>query len=155
LSLDFTDVFGSGFGFDSITGDFEMRDGSAFTDNLALDGPAAAVGIVGRAGLVDKDYDQTAIVYANFGSSLPIAGAIAGGPAVGAALLVFSEIFKKPLRQMGRVTYKITGSWEDPQIVKTGSARPINPQKQDQLQDGSGAGEEVAESPEADSAGAP
>ncbi|NNF16453.1 MAG: TIGR02099 family protein [Gammaproteobacteria bacterium] len=128
LGLDFRDVFGSGFSFDSITGDFELRDGSAFTDNLALRGPAANVGVVGRTGLVAKDYAQTAVVYANFGSSLPLAGTLAGGPAVGAALLIFSELFKGPLRQMGQVSYEISGSWDEPEITKTGSVRPAVPE---------------------------
>ena len=124
LNLDFRDVFDSGFGFDSVAGDFVIRDGNATTENLALSGPAANVVIVGRTGLIDKDYEQTADVYANFGSSLPIAGALAGGPAVGAALLVVTEIFKKPLQNMGKVSYSITGSWDDPVVVRTGSARP-------------------------------
>ena len=118
LSLDFRDVFDSGFGFDYIRGDFSLRDGNAYTSNLVLEGPAAQVGVMGRAGLVTRDYDQTAVVYANFGSSLPVAGAVVGGPAVGAALLVFSELFKKPLQEMARVNYRITGSWEDPQIER-------------------------------------
>ena len=69
-------MFDSGFGFDSISGDFVIRDGNASTENLALSGPAANVVMIGRTGLIDKDYDQTAVVYANFGSSLPIAGAL-------------------------------------------------------------------------------
>lgn len=124
LSLDFRDVFGSGFGFDGISGDFILKDGDAVTENLALRGPAANVVITGRAGLEAQDYDQLAYVYANFGSTLPIAGAIAGGPAVGAALFVFSEIFKRPLRQMGQVTYSIRGSWDDPKIERLSASRP-------------------------------
>lgn len=127
LNLDFRDVFDSGFGFDSITGDFTVADGNAVTDNLALSGPAANVVIVGRTGLIEKDYDQTAVVYANFGSSLPLAGALAGGPAVGAALLVVTEIFRKPLQNMGKVSYSITGGWDDPQVAKTGSVPPADP----------------------------
>ena len=118
LSLDFRDVFQKGFAFDAIEGNFSVRGGNAFTDNLTLRGPAAQVAVVGRAGIADRDYEQTASVYANFGSSLPIAGALAGGPAVGAALLIFSEVFKDPLKQIGRVDYRITGSWEDPVFAR-------------------------------------
>ncbi|MEM9058272.1 MAG: AsmA-like C-terminal region-containing protein, partial [Pseudomonadota bacterium] len=111
LSLDFRDVFRSGFGFNSIQGDFTLSDGNAYTSNLVLDGPAAQVGIIGRAGIAARDYDQTAVVHASLGATLPVAGALAGGPAVGAALLIFSEVFKKPLQDMVRVNYRITGSW--------------------------------------------
>jgi uncharacterized protein (TIGR02099 family) len=122
LSLDFRDVFEKGLGFDEIHGDFTLDGGNAFTNNLALEGPAADVGIVGRTGLVARDYDQTAVVYANFGASLPVAGALAAGPAVGAALLIFSEIFKKPLKEMSSTHYRITGSWDDPVVERVAAS---------------------------------
>ena len=86
-----------GPGFDTVHGDFELRDGNAYTSNLLLRGPAAEIGIAGRTGLGARDYDQTAVVTGNLGASLPVAGALAGGPAVGAALLLFSQVFKEPL----------------------------------------------------------
>ena len=122
LSLDFRDVFDKGLGFDSISGDFEFKDGSATTENLVLAGPAADVGIVGRTGLVDRDYDQTAVVRADIGNSLPIAGALVAGPGAGAALLVISQILKKPLSQITAVQYRITGSWDEPTVEQLGVA---------------------------------
>jgi uncharacterized protein (TIGR02099 family) len=116
LSLDFRDVFDKGFGFDEITGTFRLEDGQAFTCDLSLKGPAADVGIVGRAGLVTKDYDQTAVVSANVGNTLPVVGAVVAGPQVAAALLIFSQIFKKPLQEMGQIYYGIEGSWSNPDI---------------------------------------
>lgn len=116
LSLDFSDVFETGFGFDVVSGDFRLVNGDAFTCNLTLTGPAADVGIVGRAGLVTRDYDQAAIVSANVGGTLPVAGFFLGGPQVAAALLVFSQLFKKPLKDMGQVFYTISGPWDEPGI---------------------------------------
>lgn len=116
LSLDFRDVFSSGFSFDRITGNFNLVNGEAYTCDLNLTGPAADVGIVGRAGLNVRDYDQAAVVSANVGDTLPIVGGLLGGPQVAAALLVFSQIFKKPLKDVGQVYYSVTGSWDDPVI---------------------------------------
>ena len=116
LSLDFSDVFETGFGYDQIIGDFRLVNGNAYTCNLTLTGPAADVGIVGRAGLVTRDYDQAAIVSANVGGSLPVAGFFLGGPQVAAALLVFSQVFKKPLKDMGQAFYSVAGSWDDPGV---------------------------------------
>ncbi|MBT8144540.1 MAG: hypothetical protein KJO55_07555, partial [Gammaproteobacteria bacterium] len=118
MSLDFRDVFDKGFGFDYIEGDFTLDAGDAYTSNLVLEGPAAQVGIAGRTGLASRDYDQTAVVYGNFGAALPVAGAIAGGPVGGAAMLIFSELFKRPLQNMARINYRITGSWDDPEIER-------------------------------------
>jgi uncharacterized protein (TIGR02099 family) len=116
LSLDFSDVFESGFGYDEIVGDFRLASGDAFTCNLTLTGPAADVGIVGRAGLTSRDYDQAAIVSANVGGTLPVAGLFLGGPQVAAALLVFSQVFKKPLKDMGQVFYTVAGPWDEPSV---------------------------------------
>ncbi|HXQ30543.1 MAG TPA: AsmA-like C-terminal region-containing protein [Steroidobacteraceae bacterium] len=121
LTLDFTDLTDKGFAFDSITGDFEFRDGNAYTNNLVLKGPAAEIGIVGRTGLDARDYDQTAKVTGHFGGPLAAAGALAGGPAVGAALLLFSTVFKEPLSGIARGYYRITGTWEQPKVERIGA----------------------------------
>ncbi|MDH4108242.1 MAG: YhdP family protein [Gammaproteobacteria bacterium] len=116
LGLDFRDVFEKGLGFDVIRGSFRVDDGDAYTCDLSLEGPAADVGIVGRAGLAERDYNQTAIVSANVGNTLPVVGAVVAGPQVAAALLIFSQIFKKPLQEMGQIYYGIDGSFDDPSV---------------------------------------
>lgn len=122
LSLDFRDVFSKGFGFDKIAGTFRIVDGESYTCDLSLDGSAADIGIVGRANLADRDYDQTAVVSANVGNTLPIVGAVVAGPQAAAALLIFSQIFKKPLQEVGQVYYSISGSWDDPKTDSTNAA---------------------------------
>jgi uncharacterized protein YhdP len=119
LSLDFSDVFNKGFGFDSIAGTFRLEDGTAYTCDLSLEGPAADIGIVGRASLTAREYEQVAVVSAEVGATLPIVGAVVGGPPGAAAMLIFSQIFKKPLQEMSQVYYGIEGSWDDPTIDAT------------------------------------
>jgi uncharacterized protein (TIGR02099 family) len=121
LALDFSDLTDKGLAFDTIHGDFELRDGNAHTTNLLLRGPAAEIGIAGRTGFKTRDYDQTAVVTGNLGASLPVAGALAGGPAVGAALLLFSQVFKEPLKGMTRGYYRITGPWDNPTVERVGA----------------------------------
>ena len=118
LSLDFKDLTEKGLAFDSVHGDFELRDGNAYTSNLLLRGPAAEIGIAGRTGLATRDYDQTAVVTGNLGASPALAGALAGGPAVGAAVLLFSQIFKEPLKGITRGYYRITGPWDNPTVER-------------------------------------
>jgi uncharacterized protein YhdP len=50
-----------------------------------------------------------------------VAGALVAGPQVAAALLIFSQIFKKPLQEVTQVYYGIGGTWDEPQI-ETASA---------------------------------
>jgi uncharacterized protein (TIGR02099 family) len=122
LTLDFTDLTGKGLAFDRVAGDFELRDGDAFTKNLVLKGPAAEIGIVGRTGLRDRDYDQTVKVTGNLGGPIVAAGTLAGGPALGAALLVFSKVFKESLAGISRGYYRITGSWDAPTVQQIGAS---------------------------------
>jgi len=122
LSLDFSDLTDKGFAFDSVRGDFTIESGDAYTKNLLLKGPAAEIGMVGRTGLARHDYDQTVVVTGSFGNSLPAAGLLAGGPAVGAAMLLFSQIFKEPLKGLARGYYRITGPWENPIVQRIESS---------------------------------
>ena len=95
---------------------------STTTPLVSLEGPAAAIGIVGRAGLTDRDYAQSAIVSANFGNTLPVVGGLVAGPQVAAALLIFSQIFKKPLQDLSQVYYDIGGTWDEPSIDSSDAA---------------------------------
>ena len=123
LALDFKDLTEKGLAFDSVHGDFELRDGNAFTSNLAAAGPGCGDRHRRAApGSRSRDYDQTAVVTGNLGASLPVAGALAGGPAVGAALLLFSQVFKEPLKGITRGYYRITGPWENPTVERVDAA---------------------------------
>ncbi|MFM1593635.1 MAG: YhdP family protein [Woeseiaceae bacterium] len=119
LSLDFRDVFNKGFGFDEIIGDFKLNEGKAITCNLNLKGPAADIGVLGSVDLIAMEYDQAAIVSTNYGNTLPIVGAVVAGPPAAAALLLFSQIFKKPLQEMAQIYYDVLGTFEVPKINNT------------------------------------
>jgi uncharacterized protein (TIGR02099 family) len=117
LTLDFRDVFNKGLAFDDIKGDFVVVDGNAYTDNLKLTGPVAEIGVIGRTGLRDHDYRQQAVVTAEPSNVLPTVGLL-GGPAVAAALLIFTRLFKEPLKGLGRVSYCVSGSWQEPSVER-------------------------------------
>ncbi len=121
LALDFSDLTDKGLAFDTAKGDFELRDGNAYTENVLVKGPAADIGLIGRVGLKNRDYDQTAVVTGSVGNSLPLA-ALAGGPVVAGAVLLFTQVFKQPLKGLARGYYRITGSWDNPIVERIKSA---------------------------------
>ncbi|MHB8721189.1 MAG: YhdP family protein [Steroidobacteraceae bacterium] len=121
LALDFSDLTDKGLAFDTVRGEFDLRDGSAYTDDLLVKGPAAEIGLIGRVGLKNKDYDQTAVVTGSVGNSLPLA-ALAGGPVVAGAVLLFTQVFKQPLKGLARGYYRITGGWDNPIVERIKSA---------------------------------
>jgi uncharacterized protein (TIGR02099 family) len=116
LTLDFSDFFGRGFSFDRISGSFAIKDGVATTDNLVMNGPAAKVEASGMINLAARQYDQIVVVYPNVSSGLPVAGVVAGGVGVGAAILLMERIFKPDIERMTKITYQVRGPWSEPEI---------------------------------------
>ncbi len=116
LILDFRDVVGKGLHFSSMQGDFVLDNGDAFTKSFNIDSSSAKIIISGKTGLSNQDYDQIITVEPRVGRVLPTIGAIAGG-AVGAAAGFFVQgIFHKGLKDVGKIIYKVTGSWDNPVI---------------------------------------
>ena len=116
LAFDFSDVVDEGLAFDTLKGDFTLDDGNAYTCNLSMEGPVADLGIVGRAGFADRDYDQIAVVRPHMSNLMAAGGLVVGGPVAGAAMLLFSQIFQKPLSTLGESYHSVTGSWDEPNI---------------------------------------
>ncbi|HEY4292336.1 YhdP family protein [Luteibacter sp.] len=127
LSLDFGDVLGKGFGFDSITGDFHFADSNATTQNLKIRAPAAEITITGRAGLKARDYDQEVLIVPHVGNSLPIVGALAGGPVGAAAGFAVQGILGRGLNQAARKRYHVTGTWDKPIFTPIDKGQPSTP----------------------------
>lgn len=118
LILDFRDVVSKGLGFDQIEGRFRLGGGVASTDNLTIRGPSLRMEVAGDIGLAARDYNQTVRVYPDMSSGVTLGAALLGGPAVGALVLLAQELLQKPLDQVTQFGYRVTGSWENPQITK-------------------------------------
>jgi uncharacterized protein (TIGR02099 family) len=116
LSLDFRDVFDSGFSFDEASGTFAMENGLASTDDVLLQSSAATISISGRTDLVEQQYDQLLTIRPGLGNTLPSIGAIAAGPGGAAAGLALQGLLQEQLGEATQVQYTISGSWDDPVI---------------------------------------
>lgn len=121
LALDFSDLFGKGFDFSTISGKFEFANGIARTRNLVMQGDSALIEVAGPIDLVNKSYDQIVTVTPKVSSTLPLAGAVAGGPVglgVGTAILLFDklagDIFDREIVNLISYRYQLTGPWENP-----------------------------------------
>lgn len=116
LFLNFGDVYKKGFVFDTISGDFDFSEGSAYTKNTNIDAAAADVRIRGRIGMQAQDYDMTMRVKPNQSAAAFTGGTIAGGPVVGAGLVLLQKVFGLDKAVQDR--YSITGTWEDPVVTQ-------------------------------------
>ena len=125
ISLDFRDVFSEGFAFDTITADVRMRTGTMHTDDFRLVGPAAAVNIAGDVDLARETQQLKVRVQPSLSSG--VSGAAAAlfianpliGAAVGAGTLLAQKMLNNPFDQLFSYEYAVTGSWDDPVVVRT------------------------------------
>jgi len=127
LSLDFRDVTEEGLTFDTVQGDFEIRAGSAYTQNLLLKGATVDIGVVGRTGLAAQDYEQTVVVSGSPSGPITVAGALAGGPVGAAGALLFSQLFKGQLQGLARIYYRVTGPWSNPTVERISATAGSSP----------------------------
>lgn len=118
LALDFRDVFTQGFAFDFVRGDARIRQGLVETNNLQMKGPNAAVLLEGKADIASETQDIRAVVVPeiNAGTASLIATAI--NPAVGLGSFLAQAILSQPLIQVSTQTFRIHGTWSDPQVDK-------------------------------------
>jgi len=110
--------------FDSISGQFNINEGNAYTDNLTMRGPSVKVDISGRAGLSTQDYDQIATVTPQISDSLAVASGFLGpvGIGLGTVLYLAGNMFEPlqdSINKIMKVEYSIKGSWSDPVIERT------------------------------------
>ncbi len=118
LMFDFRDVFKQGFSFDSAKGKFEIENGVIHITNMKVKSPAAEMLIYGATDMNKRKYDQLIRVRPGVGATLPVLGAIAGGPGGAAAGLALQTLFRKALGKAAEAVYTVTGSWDDPVITQ-------------------------------------
>lgn len=118
LLLDFRDVVSKGLGFDRAKGRFNAAGGNASTDDLQIQSPSLKIDLRGRIGLAARDYDQRITVYPDVSGGVTLGALLLGGPALGAIALVAQEVLDKPLDQVTQLSYRVTGSWDNPQVKR-------------------------------------
>jgi len=120
LALDFRDTFKAGFQFDEINGNFGIREGNAYTNDLSTKSPVAQIMVAGRTGYIEQDFDQKVIVTPEIGGTLPIAGGFLFGPEVGAAIILLDKLLGDEINKASSREYHVTGSWDEPVITQIG-----------------------------------
>ncbi|NNK99879.1 MAG: TIGR02099 family protein [Xanthomonadales bacterium] len=116
LAMDFRDVFDEGFSFDEARGTMRLENGTSHTDDMVLTSTVAEISITGSADLVEQTFDYEFAVRPGVSKTLPVIGAIAGGPVGAAAGLALQAILRDALGEAAEARYTIGGTWEEPVI---------------------------------------
>lgn len=123
LTLDFKDVFNSGFAFDKVSATVNINRGVMKSDNFKLEGPTARVEIHGETDLQKTTQHLFVKVTPYISDSLSLA-AFAGGPAVGAAAYIAQKILQDPLNKLAEDEYEIVGTWDNPREIDDSETKP-------------------------------
>ena len=114
--MEFRDVFDEGCAFDEARGTMRLENGTSHTDDMVLTSTVAEISITGSADLVEQTFDYEFAVRPGVSKTLPVIGAIAGGPVGAAAGLALQAILRDALGEAAEARYTIGGTWEEPVI---------------------------------------
>jgi uncharacterized protein (TIGR02099 family) len=123
ITLDFRDIFGEGFAFDSISSKVEIRDGILRTDKLTIDGPSAQAIIRGETDIKRETQALDVKVLPDLGGTAALGVALVN-PLAGIATLFAHKIMQNPLDQIFSLDYKVNGTWSAPVVEKVSVAPP-------------------------------
>lgn len=119
--FDFSDIFGSGFAYDHITGTAQATRGIFRSNNLYMTGPSANVAIQGQVDLNKNSQNLQVRVEPHLSGSVALtAGAATLNPLVGLAALAAQKVMRNPFDKMLAIEYDITGTFDDPVVQKKG-----------------------------------
>lgn len=117
LSLDFKELQ-NGLAFKQMIGQVEISNGNTHIGTMKIISPVALMQIEGSTNLVDKTFNQTVRVVPNVSGTVPFVSFLAYGGQIGAIAFVFDQIFGDTFDSAVGTKYRVTGTWENPQIVK-------------------------------------
>ncbi|HEU4708701.1 MAG TPA: AsmA-like C-terminal region-containing protein, partial [Methylophilaceae bacterium] len=127
LTLDFRDIFSSGFAFDKISASVNIDHGVMRSDDFRMEGPTALIRIRGETDLKTETQHLYVKVTPYISESLSLA-ALAGGPAVGAAAYLAQKLLKDPINKLAEDEYEIVGTWDHP-IEVNADKKPTTPEQ--------------------------
>lgn len=116
LRFDFSDTFGDGFYFDSITGTAWIKDGILHTDDMLVNGLEADIGMKGSIDLVRRQLNIEAVIAPEISATVGVATAFVVNPIVGAAVFAASKVLGPLWSKISVLRYHITGPLDQPQI---------------------------------------
>ncbi len=118
LTLDFTDIFSDGFGFDTITGDLSVDQGVANTSNLQMKGPNALIFLEGNTDLVKETQNMRVVVAPEINAVGASLAYVAVNPALGFGSLIAQLFLAKPIAKATTREYVLAGTWDEPEFTQ-------------------------------------
>jgi len=122
LTLDFSDLFGKGFYYTGMNGNFIVDNGVFSTTDLKIDGTSADVEIVGSSDFPNNNIQNCVLVTPDLSANLPVLAGWAIEPVTGLLVYLMSKIFQPVLKVVTSIQYKIEGPFDSPVITEIGKS---------------------------------
>ncbi len=114
ITLDFRELFGRGFAFNSISGSATVTNGVLRTTDFQMQGPSAEASMGGEVDLNRETQDLHVRVKPSVGNSISSVLAVVVNPIWGLGAFILDKILKNPFGQALTFEYRVTGTWEKP-----------------------------------------
>ncbi|MEO4045745.1 YhdP family protein [Pseudomonas sp. CAU 1711] len=117
LRLDFSDLLGKGFSYDTTKALLAGQSGVFDTrEPLRVVGPSSTLELNGELDLANDRIDAKLLVTLPVTNNLPLAALIVGAPAIGGALFIADKLLGDRVARFASVQYKVKGPWQNPKI---------------------------------------
>lgn len=140
LTLDFRDIFSDGMFYSSITGDYQLQQGTLTTNNTEMNGTAGNLFMTGHTNLLTGELAYDMSYKPNLTSSLPVlAWIVTLNPVTFLAGVAIDQVIKSQV--VSEFNFELTGTVENPDLkevnrksksISVGSAVSTEDAKQDE-----------------------
>jgi uncharacterized protein (TIGR02099 family) len=129
FSLNFksSTIFENGFPWNTIIGNFAIKNGVVATQDLTIAAPVADILLTGTSDLSKKMWDMQADVKPIFDlSGTAVATGFVVNPFVGIGALIGQFLLRNPIEKALTARYTVTGPWDDPKLEPLAAVAPTN-----------------------------
>jgi len=116
LQLDFSDLFQSGFAFDSISGNMNFTQGVVTTnDVINIEGTSSKITINGEINLAEQTIAADMQVRIPLGENISMLAGMLGAWPIALSTYIASKIFAKQVEDFTTIVYRLDGPWDNPE----------------------------------------
>ncbi|MDG2176105.1 MAG: YhdP family protein [Gammaproteobacteria bacterium] len=115
LQLDFSDLYESGFAYDTIQGRLDFDNGIVSNNgDFVIAGPSSRIMIDGEIDLNNETIDADMLVNVPLSQNLSVLAGILGAWPIAVSTFIASRLFRNQMDDFTTVVYRLEGPWDNP-----------------------------------------
>lgn len=114
--LSLSHMFESGITFSSLEGEVLLDDGFMDVTGIDVRGASSGFSFSGASDIASRSLEGELVATLPLADNLPWVAALAAGLPVAAGVFVVSKVFEKQVNRLSSGVYRVSGSWDDPEV---------------------------------------